>query len=209
MAMPHAPNPNVPRPAQFITLPEHINDAIPGETREQLQSDDRDRVLFWSAPPINIANDRPAPLAHSTEYLAAKIKRQAKIEELKQALEADRAAREAEEALRQPEQADEKPVKEETPEIKQEDAEPTPEPLTQMEKARRDYAKRLEREAEILEAFVLGHNKAKKESKAEDKKEAPAKVEMFDPKSLPPRQKRFTVKDQWSYLTEARKKRNN
>lgn len=158
-------------------------------------------MLFHSTPPLNIANDRPAPLAHSTEYLAAKVERQAQIEEERKRAIDIQSADEEGKPFQHLEQADRKPVKQETPDIKQEEQEEQ-RPLGGMQ---RDYLLRLQREAEILNAFVAGHKKAKKEVEVKEETEE-QKFEPFDPKSLPPRPRYFPVRDHWYYLTETKKR---
>ncbi|KAF2026836.1 Bromodomain-containing protein [Setomelanomma holmii] len=69
-----------PQPVEVFVLNDHANASIPHEIREQFQRDEKGRVLFFTAPPLNIeqplAKDGRA-LGHSARYLAAKAKRDA------------------------------------------------------------------------------------------------------------------------------------
>jgi chromatin structure-remodeling complex subunit RSC1/2 len=61
-------------------LNDHANLSIPQEIREQFQRDEKGRVLFFTAPPLNV--DQPLTkdgraLGHSARYLAAKAKKDA------------------------------------------------------------------------------------------------------------------------------------
>ncbi|KAK2612167.1 hypothetical protein QQS21_001897, partial [Conoideocrella luteorostrata] len=67
---------NPPRPPEVYTLPDNINDALHQQIRQRFQHDSGDRVLFFSAPPL----DRPckqfspqtAGVGHSARYLAGR-----------------------------------------------------------------------------------------------------------------------------------------
>lgn len=77
-AMPHANASanmyNPPRPNEVYTLRDEVDMQIPPEVREQYQTDEKGRILFFTAPPLN----RPHPgvaeedssLGHSVRYLA-------------------------------------------------------------------------------------------------------------------------------------------
>ena len=61
-------------------LSDHANLSIPQEVREQFQRDEKGRVLFFTAPPLNV--EQPLTkngrvLGHSARYLAAKAKKDA------------------------------------------------------------------------------------------------------------------------------------
>lgn len=82
---------------EVFVLSDHANLSIPQEVREQFQRDDKGRVLFFTAPPLNV----PPPLSkdgrtlgHSARYLAAKAKSDAKKAEKRKAAEAGAAERE-------------------------------------------------------------------------------------------------------------------
>lgn len=86
-----------PQPVEVFVLSDHANLSIPQEVREQFQRDDKGRVLFFTAPPLNV----PPPLSkdgrtlgHSARYLAAKAKSDAKKAEKRKAAEAGAAERE-------------------------------------------------------------------------------------------------------------------
>ncbi|WEW60388.1 hypothetical protein PRK78_005873 [Emydomyces testavorans] len=210
MAMPPASNPNAPRPAEFITLSDEVNNAIPPEVRSRFQCDDKGRVLFFSTPPLHIVGDESARLAHSSEYLAARARRQQVIDrERKRILDRQRARAEEERRQQLAEQEEKKTAKEETSNIKRENTEPAEAEKPSIEEIKSASIERLERLAKITKAYISGHNAAKEAAKAETKGEREeTKIDMFDLKSLPPRPRYFAVKDQWSYLTEIRKKRN-
>jgi chromatin structure-remodeling complex subunit RSC1/2 len=67
-----------PQPVEVFVLNDHANLSIPQEIREQFQRDEKGRVLFFTAPPLNV--DQPLTsdgrlLGHSARYLAAKAKK--------------------------------------------------------------------------------------------------------------------------------------
>jgi chromatin structure-remodeling complex subunit RSC1/2 len=66
---------NVPRAPEVYTLAENLDAAIPAEVREQFQRDENGRVLFFTAPPLNRANngvaEQYAGLGHSVSHLAS------------------------------------------------------------------------------------------------------------------------------------------
>jgi chromatin structure-remodeling complex subunit RSC1/2 len=69
-----------PQPVEVFVLNDHANLSIPQEIREQFQRDEKGRVLFFTAPPLNV--DQPLTsdgraLGHSASYLAAKAKKDA------------------------------------------------------------------------------------------------------------------------------------
>jgi chromatin structure-remodeling complex subunit RSC1/2 len=69
-----------PQPVEVFVLNDHANMSIPQEIRDQFQRDAKGRVLFFTAPPLNVdqpltKNDRA--LGHSARYLAAKAKKDA------------------------------------------------------------------------------------------------------------------------------------
>ncbi|KAF2827195.1 chromatin structure-remodeling complex protein-like protein rsc1 [Ophiobolus disseminans] len=69
-----------PQPVECFVLNDHANLSIPQEIREQFQRDEKGRVLFFTAPPLNV--DQPLTresraLGHSARYLAAKAKKDA------------------------------------------------------------------------------------------------------------------------------------
>lgn len=81
------PGYKAPPPIEVYTLNDHANASIPQDIREQFQTDEKGRVLFFTAPPLNVsqplAKDGKA-LGHSAAYLAARARReQAKAEKRK------------------------------------------------------------------------------------------------------------------------------
>lgn len=86
-----------PQPVEVYILNDHANASIPPEIREQFQRDEHGRVLFFTAPPINVEPvvHRPGrALGHSAQYLADKAKRDAKIAAKRKAEAANAAERE-------------------------------------------------------------------------------------------------------------------
>jgi chromatin structure-remodeling complex subunit RSC1/2 len=70
----------VPQAVEVFVLNDHANLSIPQEIREQFQRDEKGRVLFFTAPPLNV--DQPLSkeghaIGHSARYLAAKAKKDA------------------------------------------------------------------------------------------------------------------------------------
>lgn len=67
---------NPPRPPEVYTLPEHINDALHGQIRENFQHDGAGRVLFFTGPPLDRPHKHFSPqsagIGHSTRYLAGR-----------------------------------------------------------------------------------------------------------------------------------------
>jgi chromatin structure-remodeling complex subunit RSC1/2 len=74
------PNYKAPQPVEVYVMADHANASIPLEIREQFQRDEKGRVLFFTAPPLNVeeplTKDGRA-LGHSARYLAAKLKKDA------------------------------------------------------------------------------------------------------------------------------------
>lgn len=69
-----------PQPAEVYVLSDHANASIPPEIRDQFQRDEKGRVLFFTAPPLNVnhpLSKEGRALGHSARYLAAKAKREA------------------------------------------------------------------------------------------------------------------------------------
>ena len=64
-----------PPPIEVYTLPDAANASIPPEIREQFDRDEQGRVLFFTAPPVQVADDLDQKLGHSVKYLAAKSRR--------------------------------------------------------------------------------------------------------------------------------------
>lgn len=75
--VPHQVNAyNPPRPPEVYTLPDTMNDALPDSVRATFQHDSNGRVLFFTAPPLERADDGVAPidtsLGHSAKYLSGR-----------------------------------------------------------------------------------------------------------------------------------------
>ncbi|KAF2704153.1 chromatin structure-remodeling complex protein rsc1 [Pleomassaria siparia CBS 279.74] len=88
-----------PQPIEVYTLNDHANASIPPEIREQFQRDAQGRVLFFTAPPLNVSTivSRPGKqLGHSARYMAAKAEREAARAAKRKADEANAATREDE-----------------------------------------------------------------------------------------------------------------
>ncbi|KAH7094872.1 hypothetical protein FB567DRAFT_565925 [Paraphoma chrysanthemicola] len=86
-----------PQPVEVFVLNDHANASIPQEIREQFQRDEKGRVLFFTAPPLNV--DQPLTkegraIGHSARYLAAKAKKDAMKAAKRKAEEADATERE-------------------------------------------------------------------------------------------------------------------
>lgn len=67
-----------PPPVEVYTLNDHANASIPQHIREQFQRDEKGRVLFFTAPPLNVSQPLTThgkPLGHSAAYLAARARR--------------------------------------------------------------------------------------------------------------------------------------
>ena len=59
---------------------DHANASIPQDIRDQFQRDEKGRVLFFTAPPLNVdppLSKEGRALGHSARYLAAKAKKDA------------------------------------------------------------------------------------------------------------------------------------
>lgn len=87
-----------PRQVEVYTLREDAQ--IPPEYREQYQTDDEGRVLFFTAPPLNRPHpgvaESHATLGHSVGYLAGLAEHRAERERLRKERD-EKLAREAEE----------------------------------------------------------------------------------------------------------------
>jgi chromatin structure-remodeling complex subunit RSC1/2 len=74
------PGYKAPQPVEVYVMPDHANASIPIEIREQFQRDEKGRVLFFTAPPLNIEQPltkNGRTLGHSARYLASKAKKEA------------------------------------------------------------------------------------------------------------------------------------
>ncbi|KAF1355720.1 Bromodomain-containing protein [Lizonia empirigonia] len=68
-----------PPPVEVYTLNDHANASIPQHIREQFQCDEKGRVLFFTAPPLNVSQPLTTQgkvLGHSAAYLAARARRE-------------------------------------------------------------------------------------------------------------------------------------
>jgi chromatin structure-remodeling complex subunit RSC1/2 len=69
-----------PQPVEVFVLNDHANLSIPQDIREQFQRDEKGRVLFFTAPPLNVEQSLTSngrSLGHSARYLAAKARKDA------------------------------------------------------------------------------------------------------------------------------------
>jgi chromatin structure-remodeling complex subunit RSC1/2 len=69
-----------PQPVEVFVLNDHANLSIPQDVREQFQRDEKGRVLFFTAPPLNVEQPLTSSgrsLGHSARYLAAKARKDA------------------------------------------------------------------------------------------------------------------------------------
>ncbi|PGH12560.1 hypothetical protein AJ79_04181 [Helicocarpus griseus UAMH5409] len=79
---PNVYNPNAPRPVETFILSDIANAAIPEEIRSQFHCDEAGRVLFFTAPPLDVVPPvEQTGLGHSLRYLAAREERKEKVEE--------------------------------------------------------------------------------------------------------------------------------
>lgn len=96
---------NAPRAPEVYTLADNIDSEIPEEVKEQFQTDDQGRVLFFTAPPLNRASVRNggvaeqfAGLGHSVHWesiKALKEERRRKRKERDEALQEEANKRKA------------------------------------------------------------------------------------------------------------------
>ena len=79
-----------PAPIEVYTLPDSANASIPPEIRNQFKRDENGRVLFFTAPPVYVAdseNNTKKPFSHSISYLANQTRREAEISRKRKAYE--------------------------------------------------------------------------------------------------------------------------
>lgn len=71
-------NPVAKPPDEVFHLSDSANAAIPADIREQFQTDEQGRVLFFTKPPLDVLppTKNGGPPMHSLKYLAAKLRRQ-------------------------------------------------------------------------------------------------------------------------------------
>ncbi|PQE28092.1 RSC complex subunit protein [Rutstroemia sp. NJR-2017a WRK4] len=89
---------NPPRQVEVYTLPDAANAAIPADIRSQFHTDEYGRIIFYTAPPLDL---NPIPedkqhLGHSLKYLAERVRRKEELEKKRKARAAELEA-EAEE----------------------------------------------------------------------------------------------------------------
>lgn len=83
-----------PNPTEVWTLPDAANAGIPPEIRAQFQRDTAGRVLFFTAPPVQLDDAGPGgskTLGHSIRYLAQKFRREEETAQKRKAFEAAKA----------------------------------------------------------------------------------------------------------------------
>lgn len=93
-AVPAAPsyiNYKAPQPIEVWHLSDAANQAIPPDVLEQFQRDEHGHILFFTAPPLEVlpSEKQGAGLGHSVRYLAAKMKREAMLQEKRKREEED------------------------------------------------------------------------------------------------------------------------
>jgi chromatin structure-remodeling complex subunit RSC1/2 len=86
----HANAYNPPRPVEVYTLAEAANSSIPADIRAQFHHDEFGKVIFYTAPPLDV---NPVPeetqsLGHSLRYLADKARRKEEGEKKRKARDA-------------------------------------------------------------------------------------------------------------------------
>ena len=68
------------RGVETYVLSDTANAAIPSDIRQQFQTDEQGRVLFWTTPPIDrlprVQPETGTPLMHSAAYLAKKLEKE-------------------------------------------------------------------------------------------------------------------------------------
>lgn len=86
---------NPPTP-EVWSLTDAANGSIPPDIREQFQCDEGNRVLFWTTPPIDTSpqDQDGVTFGHSARYLAAKLRKQERLEQKRKQEEAEAPARE-------------------------------------------------------------------------------------------------------------------
>lgn len=93
---------NPPRPPEVYTLPDAINDAMSLDLRQKFQRDENDRILFFTAPPLDRQDQGPSStssgLGHSAKYLAGRGEWLAEREKKRK----EREAADAEEVRKRP-----------------------------------------------------------------------------------------------------------
>jgi chromatin structure-remodeling complex subunit RSC1/2 len=107
----HSSHPNAyhpPRQSEIYTLAETANSSIPADIRNQFQQDDYGKVLFFTAPPLDVnpIPEKVQPLGHSLRYLADKA-RNKEADEKKRKERADRLEQDAAERVKRIKASDE------------------------------------------------------------------------------------------------------
>lgn len=76
-------NYQAPQPVEVYHLQDAVNNNIPPDIRSQFQCDDYGRILFFTAPPIDVrpTKRQGAGLGHSARYIAAMQRREEEIKE--------------------------------------------------------------------------------------------------------------------------------
>ncbi|KAK3621187.1 hypothetical protein LTR56_017157 [Elasticomyces elasticus] len=86
-----------PAPVEVYTLPDQANLSIPFEVRGQYQRDEMGRVLFFTAPPVEVEmRTGDGVRGHSVRYLAERARRKQTLERKRKVREDDVLARERE-----------------------------------------------------------------------------------------------------------------
>ena len=87
-------------PIEVYTLPDAANLSIPPEIRNQFQQDDAGRILFFTAPPVHLADhgtgkQGKSGIGHSVRYLAAKSRNAEEVARKRKAYEAAKSEAQA------------------------------------------------------------------------------------------------------------------
>lgn len=93
---------NPPRPVEVYTLADSANAAIPHEIRDQFQTDEYGKVLFFTTPPIDTKSlpEEVTEISHSLRYLADKTRSREAEEKKRKAREIELEAQATEKSKR-------------------------------------------------------------------------------------------------------------
>lgn len=81
-----------PKPSEVYILNDSANFSIPPDVRERYHRDAQGRILFFTAPPLDVGESKA--LGHSVRYLAEKARRMREIMEKRKAKDTDKAVEE-------------------------------------------------------------------------------------------------------------------
>ena len=89
---------NPPKSVEVYTLADVANSSIPADIREQFHHDEYGRVIFYTAPPLAVTDNKN--LNHSLRYLADKARSKEADEKKRKARQADLEAQASEKIKR-------------------------------------------------------------------------------------------------------------